>query len=1540
VGAEPENNKRKSRVWRRLAALAVLLALTLFILPAAFRYVILTSYGAERLKHDIENWAGANLSEPLTMGKLEVDLLGRVIVSNVRLGDRKEPLFESRKILVLLSVTHFLGKDYWHPANLVRHIRLIEPKIHVIRLPGGVYNYLPLIKGSSGMAGGKLPEFKVSMSGGELLFEDRNSAAPYPIRYIHVRDFHGLLNLRRERRLILNLDSADGGLCKRVQLKLKYDMRSGWRMNAEFDAVPLDMVKVFLPKTGFDIDGTADRLHFHAEAAFTKIGHPPVFSWGGETRLDGARFTMPGGKWNADDVSANVKFSERMFVFEDLDAGFAGGRLGGYGSVVDYSNPAALLSLNFESLNARNLATASFGNELSKIGGSLSGTALVSVAEGSLQATASVAGADMYYNGFNLGKLNGQVSYANGRIDAGLSISGASGEIETIGKASTAPGGGIGSYFFTVDFSGVAVPDILAAASANFQQRTEGTVGGEVVLRSGKPGGSPEIFGSVQGQKLAAYGVENASATVSFKYSGGNLDLENLVAEAGEELLVADGTVGGNGALDVKIDAAVGKVSTALAIAGRNDIAGDGDIKLSGRVGGTVEHPSFRGDIEGNNLAISSMSADRVTGGITYEKDVLTLSDLYLYSGRDRHELDGWIDLGNRKLDLDMKVSGASLAGLAGLVRDALHIQTRFPEDLGGIVSADASISGTFDDPAAEMKITATDVTMYGEKIDSANLNLSYEKFLKVLNARIQAAGGEITFSGNADPDALDLVFEGKSLMAEKITHFKQYRLEGALAASGIVTGTLKSPEAGAIFSSDKLFFRGTDFKISEGKISYREEGLIELEKMTASRGDENYYFRGRYDLAASSLDLNATLENAGLKTLTGFLPFKLPEGTKGLLQGKCRLTYTDRLSGVVSLSGADLSVGTYPVDEMKLQGSFDGLQFNISEFEAHNEISTVQAGGMIDMEKKTSSRLNISAFGIELSRLSDMGLIYLPAGGSRKPVGGMADIVVDLIGKEGSQTMAGSITAYNPSVMNVEFDRAQGLFDFDGDVISLTNLQLLKGEDRLTVSAKLPVRDSKKNVFDISIAARNLDLDILNPLLKSAGAQLGGSATLENFGIGGDYNKPEWRGSILLDSVSFSHHDLKPALTGIHGKMRFNDANTLEAETLEGEFGGSSVKLHASAGFNKFYPDNLSLSMENAENLYVEYKNIYHGMIDLANIEVKSDLKKIEIDGRGGQPPSVKLHNGTFTITYLAAHAPSAAAIPVSIGEAALSFQAGDGFIVQNSGKNLYMEPSGKIQISGPLSNPEMKGWLTATRGHLILYAVSFKVTDEAIIGFNTIKGVGIVPMFYMVGSTRSQGTDITMYVSGPMIDINMYPAYRELCGGGKTVGGTIQSTDGMEGITVPTIAIGPGGEITVPVCPRYKFEAYENNDISSTQLTEQQILQKIGLVDIASGKTDTGEALQEMAFSALSPIFGSFVERGIDLENFAVDLDPNKDVLVKLEKRIGNNFYVRYERLFSQEVEEQLDVRYEFRKRSFLKWGINQDNQTDYQVEYRLGF
>jgi hypothetical protein len=198
-------------------------------------------------------------------------------------------------------------------------------------------------------------------------------------------------------------------------------------------------------------------------------------------------------------------------------------------------------------------------------------------------------------------------------------------------------------------------------------------------------------------------------------------------------------------------------------------------------------------------------------------------------------------------------------------------------------------------------------------------------------------------------------------------------------------------------------------------------------------------------------------------------------------------------------------------------------------------------------------------------------------------------------------------------------------------------------------------------------------------------------------------------------------------------------------------------------------------------------------------------------------------------------------------------------------------------------------------------------------------------------------------------MVDINQYPVYRELCGLSEAENENVTRLEpGAPTVTpitggalgAPTMALGPGGEITVPVCPKVRFEAYTENDPTAPALSTQSVFQKLTYMDTLTQDHDLAQALQSGALSVFSPIFSQKISQAVKINYFAIDLDPNKDLLIKLEQQLNNRISVRYERQFSQLIKENLEVRYEFRKRSFLKWGIDQDSQTDYQVEYRLRF
>jgi len=1389
--------KKRGSVKRALftSAISVLLVFCAWL---GARYLLMANGTADRMRREVERRVADAVNEPLAMRKLWIDIWGRVVISDVRLGENKEPIFKAKRLIASISL-YRLATNRYHAGNIVRKIRIIEPDILIIRLPDGSYNFTKIIKSSTGAGAAGLPQFPITMKHGRARYLDRNTQAPYPIRHVRIDDFSGALSLKKERVMLISLKSKKTDVAESLRLKMKYDLRAGWRLNSDFRQLPLSTLNAFFPKSGIKFGGDAGRLKFYAEAAFTKIGHPPIFSWGGEGTIRGGVFDYPKARLKFSDITGKARFSEKTVLFDNIRASFAGGTVGGGGILAGYSDPLFSARLNYDSVALRDVARIFTEKTASLSGGRVSGSAYFTGGFKSPSALVRFTGAGIAYRAVKADTAAGELFYTGGRLECAVRAKGEKTRLAAKGALRRDERGSVASYTLVTEFSGLDLPSVLAAGGIKLKEPIHGSIAGDVVFQKAAPDKKPAAFGSIQGEDIAVRGLEGASATIGFRYTHGNLLVENFVAESGEELLIADGTINSDGKLDISISAAVGKVTTALAFADRQDLSGHGIIKVTGALRGSMKNPSFSGELAAENVTVSTMSADRITGSIGYTDNVFSFLDISIMAGKDKHRLNGTLDFKKRIMDVDVEVSGASIAGLAGLAKDAFRITQEPPADLSGIVDAHATVKGSFDAPTAKIEAEGSNIKLYGETVSNAYLRMDYNKKIHIYSGRIKAFGGTVGIAGTVSPEAIDLTCKADDLKAEMVAHAKKYRFAGAFNATGLIGGDFKSPTAKVSFSSHKFSFRGTDFSLSGGQMEYHDE-KFDFTDMKVSRSTESYDVEADYDLASSGFDVSVTFKNADLKTLTGFLPYKFPAGTSGPLDGQGRIfTRADQLVGGAHITGHDLKVGTYPIDEMSFEGRFDGSQLNVISFDAKNKLSLMQASGILDLSQKASSKLNISAYGIELARLYEMGLISLP-------VQGLADVIVDLVGEEGSQKMDGSVTAYNPSVNRIGFERAQGLFEYDGNMFTLVNLQMLRGTDRLTVYADLPVRKEFEDRLKVNIQSDGIDLSMLNPLLADYGMKVGGNVGFKNVQIAGSMNNPVFSGTVSLRDATIEHRDMKPALTKINGDMQFSKTS-LVINSLTGNWEDKPVKLRGAVEFDKLALESVDLDVQDAKNLYVEYKNIYHGRIDLNDIGLRLTTKSFEITGRNRRRlPTVRLHDGAFTIpTVTSQKSKAPSSFVFGFGTRSFNIKVGDKFTVQNGWKGMRLEPSGQLQLSGNLSNLQIKGWLTSTRGYINFYTTTFKIIDETIIGFYTLEGIGVVPIFYTAARTRVQNTDITMYVSGPMLDINLYPSYRELCGGNESEESSTIRVGG--GLGAPTIALGPGGEMVVPVCPSVKF-------------------------------------------------------------------------------------------------------------------------------------
>jgi hypothetical protein len=182
----------------------------------------------------------------------------------------------------------------------------------------------------------------------------------------------------------------------------------------------------------------------------------------------------------------------------------------------------------------------------------------------------------------------------------------------------------------------------------------------------------------------------------------------------------------------------------------------------------------------------------------------------------------------------------------------------------------------------------------------------------------------------------------------------------------------------------------------------------------------------------------------------------------------------------------------------------------------------------------------------------------------------------------------------------------------------------------------------------------------------------------------------------------------------------------------------------------------------------------------------------------------------------------------------------------------------------------------------------------------------------------------------SGPLLNLAEFPDYEKMCGEeSEAAGGNFIRT-----VAAPTVRV---GESDVSICPSLKLSAVTSN---GTVLSNDQIMGKLTPAESITQGKNLNTIMREQLASTFSSAGSTIVEKYGQIDNFDLSLDPNRNVFVQLEKCVQPKVCFRYEQLFAQEEKRLFESLYKFRKKSFILFGIDQNNQFNYDVEYRLNF
>lgn len=1501
--------------------LFLILLLAAAVAWVAVRFFVLTPAVAERVRQAVEEAARESLAEPLTIDSVGIDLPGRVVAKGIRLGPPGRPALEARSAVVHLSLLN-LARSPREPGLALKGLTLNNPRVRVARDGEGVWSFQRLLKPPEPGARPARLSFTVRIRGGSVRLEGAEApgARPFSVLFEMVR---GRVLVDTGRNRITWKLRADTGFAPGLRVSGRYHSPGKWMLRLRCPRLSLaGFPAAFLPP-GLMVGGHVRRFDV---ALMPGVGDGFPLVEGG-LDLDGVSVEAEGLPAPVSRIRGGVRFEGGVARFEGLGAEMGGGEVEVGGGVMLSPEGAVALRGGFEGVSLGELSRGVAELKGGGLRGVVSGSLLVEGTLGRPIAFAEVRGEDVAYGSSRFDRAELELLYGNRAFSikkAELRRRGGVVALEGVVRADDDWSGWSGGL--SARLERVGSDDLLGELGVGGGGRVGGEFSGTIVAAK-EEGGPLLMSGSVRGEPLmlASY-PEPLSLELTFSGDGGGWTIENLVVSDAESFIAAGGSVGGDGGLSIAIDGCGGDAARIASFLGEDGLPVSGWVECGGRIGGTVEEPAVDLDVRGSDLAFDTARGFTLSGGVRRGGDGwLAEARLFSRTASVRAEARLALDGGGGSVKIEAKglppgalVEGFRLAGVADL---------SYWDVRGGVVDCELDAEMREGTWKATGGAEGRGLLVYGESIERAEVRFAYDRALKLDKGRMRVGGEEVWFNGELTGERMRLDVIADAVELAEVNMFSAYRVAGRAGFKARVEGPYGGTTLRGEFSPAGIELRQIPLKMEGGTFAYKG-GVLTVNETVARRGGEEYEVRGSYDIGAGNVDVGVRFEDASPATFQRLFGIDFWEEASGALDGSLRVIGVGgELSGTVEVESDRLAFGDFALTRLEAEGGFSGGVIEIEKLYAHNEVSQISGEGLIDLSRRSESLFNLEATSIDLDTLARLARLPFSASG-------YGDIYVEIMGDAGE--MLGSMDAYEPSVAGLQFDRMRGQFHLARDAVVLQRFNFLREGSALELRAIVPIGESGEDL-EVILKGKDLPLNIFNPFLEGSGVKLDGGFTLHDVAITEREGVPVYEGAVEVSGGVLHYVELGQPITGISGVF---DLGGEEVEPFAAEFGGKKVEIAVvDVAFDGLYPSRVDVAFSDVSDAEVEYGGFYRGRVDFQNFCIKGPVRDLSVGECGGQP-SIRFHHGAMELTGL----PVRGAGATAEGGFQLTFadevkiEVGDDVILRGGG-NIKLFPRGELLLGGKLHRPSLKGTLVSTRGYVRpgYSDITFNVIEPVVIGFYSPGDIGIIPIYYAKGKARVGGLDVYIVSEGPMVDLAQIPAYQEFC-----QEYTVSSVDGgVAASAAPRILVGGEEEMLIPVCPSVRLFAYEDNDPAGTPMSVQSIATHLIRADEIRAGTPMSRILTFGAVGMFTPEISTIVEQSINLENFELNLDPNKDLLVELEKRLAPKTYVRLKRLFfSREIQQEMEFRYKFRKKSYILWNVDQDNEHRYEVEYRFTF
>lgn len=518
----------------------------------------------------------------------------------------------------------------------------------------------------------------------------------------------------------------------------------------------------------------------------------------------------------------------------------------------------------------------------------------------------------------------------------------------------------------------------------------------------------------------------------------------------------------------------------------------DGQVSISGTLGGTLKSPSLRAELKSEKISFHDLRGIKLDGNLVYDSESIRLEPLIIREGKGQIEISGFYALKASQQFMHFDISGKQIS-LERILK-ALSIDLPAKSQ----IELKALIKGNPDNPVIQSSLVFTDATLYNQGFEKAELSVNHQnKKITVDSLYALKSGGKIEGKGWYDikAESYSVHLSVVSLLVQDLQLPRSsYKTKGTLDFHLDGEGTLRSPRFVAAGSLREVTYGSREI----GDIQFQSESSGEELKFQMSFPLYSADIKGLLGLSTPyPLNAEFKLDNLSLEEFNSRVISQQKIRFSGNLTAKANMNMAfsnpeETLNIQARIEHLLLQTGiNHLKNESPIIISYDPTAFRVESLKLTGPGTSVQAKGTLSRKIPSDKGLwlrgdiNLALIENFLDNVAAQGIMHIDS----QVVGTVSrpelSATLDLPG--GNLTLSKLPATFEDiklrlriakNQMRIElasFSWDEGKFKAKGDIPL----------EFLPLNLALALHPGEEKPADISIIIQNFDTSALKPLLR-----------------------------------------------------------------------------------------------------------------------------------------------------------------------------------------------------------------------------------------------------------------------------------------------------------------------------------------------------------------------------------------------------------------------------------------------------------------------